>query len=417
MKLKIAALVFVLVSATSTAALAIAAPSGAEAGANSLAMQLIKQVQATYNKIHSIHLQSTLVISAMGHKEAINSSLALMRPNRMIAKMIESAGSNKTTWVICSDGRRLITYSSDYGQYTAETSPTDISKFDMNSTGINAMSPSVQLTLSLLAGGAASQNAFKDIMAQSAVSVSSQALDGVDYRVIAFKPSADQNAPANSALEIWINSKSDLLSRLVMNAPPAKMTEDVKVLSLNQPLPASLFSYKPPSAAKKVAQFTSPEQQSEKQVAARYVGKPAPDFTLKDLSGKSVSLSSLKGHPVLLDFWASWCGPCQMTMPIFQQLHKDFAGKGLIVVGVDTWDTPKGFGAWQKENGSMYTFMILIDPAGQSQPDKSIAGTLYDVTGIPTTLIIDKNGIVRGYLVGAHEKQSYLDALKQVGIE
>jgi thiol-disulfide isomerase/thioredoxin len=103
-----------------------------------------------------------------------------------------------------------------------------------------------------------------------------------------------------------------------------------------------------------------------------------------------------------------------MTMPIFEQIHKEYSDQGLIVVGVNTWDTEKALAPYLKENATKYTFQILVDPA--TDPNQSVATKLFGVQGIPTTLIIDKNGVVQAYLVGVHEKQNYLDALAKAGL-
>src|SRR4051812_19074589 len=68
----------------------------------------------------------------------------------------------------------------------------------------------------------------------------------------------------------------------------------------------------------------------------------APDFSLKDLSGKTVQLSALKGHPVLLDFWATWCGPCRMSIPMVQSFYMRHKDEGLVVLGVNMDEDPSG---------------------------------------------------------------------------
>src|SRR6266581_565758 len=69
---------------------------------------------------------------------------------------------------------------------------------------------------------------------------------------------------------------------------------------------------------------------------------PAPNFELKDLSGKAVSLQSFRGHPVMLDFWATWCGPCQMSIPMVQRFYQQHKDQGLVVLGLNVDDDPSG---------------------------------------------------------------------------
>jgi len=111
------------------------------------------------------------------------------------------------------------------------------------------------------------------------------------------------------------------------------------------------------------------------------VGSLAPDWTLKTPDGKEVSLRSLRGKVVLLDFWATWCGPCRMAMPDVQKLYEKYKDKPVAVYGVCTWERgdPVSF---MKQKG--YTYPILL------QGDEVAAR--YRVTGIPTFYLIDPEG-------------------------
>lgn len=117
----------------------------------------------------------------------------------------------------------------------------------------------------------------------------------------------------------------------------------------------------------------------------------APDFTLRDTAGNRVTLSQLKGKVVLLDFWATWCGPCRQSMPSVQKLHEEYASKGLQVLGVNVDEDPSSVAAFAGKMGITYPVLL----AGGTGVDSE-----YGVTGIPAFLLLDKEGRAADSWVG-----------------
>ena len=114
-------------------------------------------------------------------------------------------------------------------------------------------------------------------------------------------------------------------------------------------------------------------------------GKQAPDFALKDLQGKQVKLSDFRGKAVLLNFWATWCGPCKVEMPWFVELQKQYGPQGLEIVGVALDDSGKDeIQKFAKDMGVNYTIL-------QGQDD---VGDAYGAVGLPTTYYIDRTGTI-----------------------
>jgi len=136
-------------------------------------------------------------------------------------------------------------------------------------------------------------------------------------------------------------------------------------------------------------------------------GAAAPSFQLDSLDGKSVNLADYKGQVVLLNFWASWCGPCRKEMPILDQLHKQYHNKGFTLVGVNV--EPDSKDALGMLKSVPVSFPILFDRS-------SVASKLYQVEGMPNTVIIDRAGRVRyihrGYKPG--EENEYLDQIRSL---
>jgi thiol-disulfide isomerase/thioredoxin len=111
------------------------------------------------------------------------------------------------------------------------------------------------------------------------------------------------------------------------------------------------------------------------------VGSAAPDWTLKNPAGQAFTLSQLRGKVVLLDFWATWCGPCKVAMPKVQKLHERYQGKPVVVLGINTWERSDA-AAYMKKNKFTYELLLNGDRVAEA----------YGVRGIPTFYIIGPDG-------------------------
>jgi thiol-disulfide isomerase/thioredoxin len=110
---------------------------------------------------------------------------------------------------------------------------------------------------------------------------------------------------------------------------------------------------------------------------------PAPSFELKDLSGQRITLDSLKGHPVMLDFWATWCGPCRISIPLVKKFYEAHKDEGLKVIGMNVDEDPSGVLPFVKQFQIPYPVVF----AGASSASEE-----YAVEGIPTFIFIDAQG-------------------------
>jgi thiol-disulfide isomerase/thioredoxin len=137
----------------------------------------------------------------------------------------------------------------------------------------------------------------------------------------------------------------------------------------------------------------------KKKISSKKINKPAPDFQLKDLSGNSVKLTDLKGKVILVDFWATWCGPCKSSFPFLQKAYEKYQNnENVKFFAIDTWERvaseerEKIVKKFLQEN--KYTFPVLYDDESNGTVGK------YEVSGIPTKFMIDKEGKIQFMSVG-----------------
>ena len=138
-----------------------------------------------------------------------------------------------------------------------------------------------------------------------------------------------------------------------------------------------------------VEQFGPPDGPGSKE---SLLGKPGPDFTLKDTEGNEAKLADFKGKVVLMDFWATWCGPCIQAMPHVQALYEIYKEKDVIILGINSWERDKDKVKPFLEEHKI-TYRILLDS------NNEVIGN-YGVSGIPTFFILDKKGIIRHLYLG-----------------
>jgi thiol-disulfide isomerase/thioredoxin len=132
-------------------------------------------------------------------------------------------------------------------------------------------------------------------------------------------------------------------------------------------------------------------------MGANLRGKVAPAFTLVDLSGKKVSLADYKGHPVVVNFWATYCGPCKLEMPWFQEMVGKYQEQGLVVLGLDQDDGVEKAEIEKAAKKVGVSYPILL-------PDDKVAKAYQLGDYLPETYYVDKNGKVVDQTVGAHPK-------------
>lgn len=184
----------------------------------------------------------------------------------------------------------------------------------------------------------------------------------------------------------WYFGKEDLLprrvDRIVQGEEKGATVQVVTNLNTQPEIQDGTFRLTAPDGFEQ-KDFSSSDEELAEQLLP--VGAAAPDFTLRTTGGGTVTLSELRGNVVVLDFWATWCGPCRLAMPGVQELHEKFADKPVKVFGVSTWERPNTDPSKFMDE-KKFSYALLYDG------DK--VAEAYKLEGLPTFYVIDPQGKV-----------------------
>ncbi len=371
------------------------------------AQTILAQARKAYTSLKSYEIHA-LTVNEMENQDfdqTIRSKLliAYRQPGKY---RIESKGLGATTAV--SDGAQVWTYNAYLKQYTKNESAPPLAKalnsgqgamFSVDRPGASVSSVKLTGEETLVIGGAAHPCY----------------LLAVAYENGSPRPNSDA-----SPTTYWVD-KSDYLvlktsSRHHMDNLPGsgagadmKMTATVESLKVDEPLQDDLFTFKPPAGAKLVSSFEFPGMSHAN--SARMLGTQAPDFKLRDLADNEVQLATFRGKTVLLDFWATWCGPCREEIPLIETLHR--TNKDLVVLGIDVGEDADVVQKFVKGRDMSYPVLL----AGHDRMVEE-----YGAHAFPTVAIIDKAGVIRAYKTGydltaeAELRQALADAAKPAPI-
>lgn len=192
-----------------------------------------------------------------------------------------------------------------------------------------------------------------------------------------------------------------LIHRTIMTTSGYSQDEWITSIKTDPKFAKDAFKFIPPPGAgfNKPGIHAKPEAIAKQAPAPPVLanGSAAPDFTVQDADGKPVKLSDYAGKVVVIDFWATWCGPCMASMPHTNDVARKFKDKDVVFLAINTSDSEKLFKEWLPKHKELDALVFVRDGG---TGDKNISSSLYKVTGIPTQFVIDKSGKVTHSFVG-----------------
>jgi len=376
------------------------APGTMDPKADAVLKQLSSYIGGLKN--YSVNVDITILVEAQGMKQEMvtKQSLALQRPDKMA--MILKDGMMGGT--VVSDGKNLYRYIPMLQAYTVEEAPESINALSSVEPGGGmgmAMGAFNTAFIEFLIKDDPYASFFQDM--KGGQYVGEEDLEGTaTHRV--------RLTQQEMSVDMWID-KGDkpLVRKLVpdmskiferMGGAAAGMMKDMKMSmgitladwKTNTDLPADTFVFTPPEGAKKVDSFEDAMGNGSSQGSVEdLLGQPAPAFQLELLEGGTFTLAEQKGSVVILDFWATWCGPCRQAMPVVEKVADSLKDQGVKLIAVNLQEDTATIQKFLKETKLHPT--VALDREGK-------VAEQYGVQGIPMTVLIGKDGTVQAVHVG-----------------
>ena len=353
------------------------------------ARAMLDKIHDSYAKITTLDLAGDVSVAFDGGGQQRNDraefTAAFRSPNKFRHDMKDEA-------TIVSTGEKLYTFLARQNVYVTDAAPKNRADAlpDQVASLLMDQDPSLALALSANASDLLTANASDVSLGEE------QKVAGISYPSLkVVQEDEDETLLIDPKTNLVHSVQHDLTRSMkrqgVPNVKVALVTVDYTQAPGDAPPKSVSFDWTPPADAKPFAPAPQQADAGAPPAAAQLEGKPAPAFTLNLLDGKSVSLSDLKGSVVVLDFWATWCGPCREGLPHIDKIAKDRATDGVKVFAIDLQEDAAQVKPFVQQMN--LTLPVLLDSDGATAQK-------YKAEAIPETVIIDKNGAVQKVIVG-----------------
>ncbi len=391
---------------TAPAAKRAAAAKPAASADSPAARKALAAVVERYRTLASYRLEGVATADA-GNAEASNVTqtslqFAVQRPGRFSSRVRNTEMDTR----MISDGDTLWTVVPGLGQYQVQSMAT--LRAGADSAALARQFDPASEYARLLDGVTSVRALGRDTVHTARGTVTCER-----YALVTPNAQAAAQGVTMSPRVVWVEPTSHMVYmdsvRLEQKQEQVGVVHSINVTRMvvadaDPELPRGLFRYTNAEGLRRVRRFSrsSPEH-------AAMEGQPAKDFTLEPLGdGPPVKLSSLKGKVVVLDFWATWCGPCRGWLPIVAKANRDYASKGLVVYAVNEREDATKVRAYLDKQ--KLDVPVLMDLSGT-------VGQMYRASSIPLTVVIGRDGAVFRVMLGLHGEDDLRDVLSEAGID